>query len=121
MPSSNVDKSTANTETNLDIRPSAASCRLSPVTGEPNAYITIHDMTTDGLSVAVSQAVAKLSGVPATELVSDFSEYADPDAFNQLFRSLDADGRTDGFVVLTFPGYRVTVHGDGRIIVKDET
>ena len=86
-------------------------------------YRTSHDMTTDGLSVTISQALAEVADVSATELVRDFSEYADPDALDRLFRApaTDPDARNDGVVVLWVRSYRVKVHGDGRILITDHS
>lgn len=86
-------------------------------------YRTSHDMTTDGLSVTISQALAEVTEISVTELVEDFSEYADSDALDRLFRSpvTDPDARNEGYVVLPIRGYQVTVYGDGRILIVDTT
>jgi len=86
-------------------------------------YRTSHDMTTDGLSVTISQALAEVADVSATELVRDFSEYADPDALDRLFRSpmMDPEIRDDGYIVFPIRGYHVTVYGSGRILIVDTT
>lgn len=100
---------------------SGDSPTVTPVEGDESVYRTSHDMTADGLSVTISQAVAEVSGIPVTELVEDFSEYADPDALDRIFRApvTEPDSRNDGFVVLWIHGYRVKVHGDGRIIITE--
>ena len=91
--------------------------------GDETTYRTSHDMRTDGLSITISQAVSEVSGIPVTELVEDFSEYADPDALDRLFRApaTDPDARNDGVVVLWVRSYRVKVHGDGRILITDHS
>lgn len=109
----------------------AAACPRSPdasptlevAEGNSSVYRTRHDMTTDGLSITISQALAEVSDVTVTELVQDFSEFADPDALDRLFRSpvTDPDKREDGYIVLPIRGYHVTIYGDGRILIVDVT
>lgn len=102
---------------------SGTSPEVTPIDGDETVYRASHDMTADGLSITISQAVAEVSGRPVTELVQDFSEYADPDALDRLFRAPAPapDARNDGFVVLWIDGYQVKVHGDGRIRITDHT
>lgn len=82
-------------------------------------YRTYHDMSTDGLTTTIGVALAEVSGERETELISDFSAYADPDALDRLFRTLPgARTREEGRIVLHVREYRVTVHSDGTILIE---
>lgn len=88
---------------------------------ERGVYRTYHDMSTDGLTLTISEALATVSGRDVTQLVSDFSRYADPDAVNRLFRArADGEPREAGRMTLVVEGYTVTVHSDGEILVESD-
>ena len=86
--------------------------------GEP-VYRTRHDMSTDGLTLTICIALAEVTGQKETAVISDFSQYADPDALNRIFRTLPTgDARQPGHVTLTIAGHEVTVHSDGEIVIE---
>lgn len=89
------------------------------VEGEEGVYRTHHDMSTDGLTTTISIALAELSGGAESELISDFSTYADPDALDRLFRTKPGSStRDDGRVSLRIEEYWVTVRSDGTILIE---
>lgn len=81
-------------------------------------YYTSHDMRRDGLCTTVALALSEVTNVKATTLVSNFSEYADPDALNRLFRTRPGQERFPGGTVqLQIYGHRVQINTDGRIAI----
>lgn len=87
--------------------------------GDEEVYRTHHDLSTDGLSLTISVALAEVTGQEETELIPKFSEHADPDALNRLFRTLpNGDRRGPGHVTLHVAGFEVTVESDGHITMR---
>lgn len=82
-------------------------------------YRTNHDVTQNGLSVTVAQAVAEVEDVDAADLLDDFSKYADPDALDRLFRVRPGDEprHEAGRIHLEIRENDVTIHADGEIVV----
>lgn len=100
---------------------------MSGVNGEgvvekrgPGHYRTSHDMTSPGLSVTITQALAEVDGIDTVETVQNFSRYVDPDALDRLFRiPRNREHRhQEGFVHLEIEGIKVTVHADGEIDIE---
>lgn len=83
-------------------------------------YRTEHDMTSDGLCLTITEALAEIEGVDPAELIDGFSKYADPDALNRLFRVRPNGEHRDleGHVELEIRGADVTVHADGEIEIE---
>lgn len=82
-------------------------------------YRTHHDMSTDGLTLTICVALAEVTGRKETDVISDFSRYADPDALNRLFRTLPTgDARQPGAVTLHIADHEVTIHSDGEIVIE---
>lgn len=80
---------------------------------------TRHDVTEDGLTVSIAMALEEAIGVPATETISNFSSYADPDALCRLFRTpAVTDGEPNGRVRLRIEGHDVLVYSDGEVEVR---
>lgn len=86
----------------------------------PPVYRAYHDP--DGpatLSETIVHALAECMGVDVTDC--DFSLYdsVDPDALDRLFRPRrDGTVRTGGTVSFPVQGHRVTVYGDGEILIE---
>lgn len=81
-------------------------------------YYATHDMRRDGLCTTIALALSEVTNVKATTLVSNFSEYADPDALNRLFRTRPGQERFPGGTVqLQIQGHRVEIDTDGRIAI----
>ncbi len=91
--------------------------QVSIETEDERVYRTTHDMEEGGLSVTIAQALAEVDDVDAAEVIHDFSEYADPDAFDRLFRIRPSESHRHeaGFVSLKIQGADVTVRADGKI------
>lgn len=88
---------------------------------EDGVYYATHDMTRDGLCTTVALALSEVTDVTATTLVSDFSEYADPDALNRLFRTRPGAERFPGGTVqLRIQGHRVRIDTDGCIAITPD-
>lgn len=76
-------------------------------------------MTEDGLDVTIAMALERATGMSASEVISDFSQYADPDALSRLFRvPPDEDPLLSGQVTLTIEGHDVRVASDGVIEIE---
>lgn len=89
---------------------------------EGDVYYASHDMERDGLSTTIALALADVTDVEATTLVSNFSEYADPDAFDRLFRTRPGEELFPGGAVqLRMHGHLVRVDTDGRIAITPDT
>lgn len=82
-------------------------------------YRAHHDMTEDGLTVTVAMALEEATGVEATQVISDFSTYVDPDALCRLFRVRpDVLVRETGRVDLLIEGHDVRIYSDGDIEIR---
>lgn len=76
-------------------------------------------MTEDGLDVTIAMALERATEMSATEIISDFSQYADPDALNRLFRvPPDEDPLLSGQVTLAIEGHHVRIASDGVIDIE---
>ena len=92
---------------------------VAPAEGDAEVYHAQHDMSTDGLALTISVALAEITGRPETELVPAFSKHADPDALNRLFRTRpNGEPRREGHVRLHVAGFEVTVESDGHITFR---
>lgn len=71
------------------------------------------------LSTSVVHAVSDVTGVDPTDARFCLHDYVDPDSLDRLFAP-GPDGTPPSNVRFTFDvwGYRVTVEGDGRILVE---
>lgn len=67
-------------------------------------------------SLRVVEAVADREGEDPIELSEPLYEVVDPDALDRLVQGAD-DELTLSF---GYYGYRITVHGDGEIVVTEE-
>lgn len=77
-----------------------------------------HDVTEDGLTVSIAMALEEATGVPATETISKFSSYADPDALCRLFQTPGADNAPNGRVRLRIEGHDVLIYSTGEVEVR---
>jgi len=86
---------------------------------EADAYYAEHDWDGDAsLSVTLVAALAEVADADPTDL-DPLCAYIDPDALDDLFRPRFGTQRTDaGRLELAFDGHRVTVYGDGEIVVR---
>lgn len=92
---------------------------VSVVPDGDDSYRTQHDMTEDGLTVTIALALAEVTDVDPKHVISDFTEYADPDALDAIFRVREGEQpRQTGFVCLTIKGHDVVVHSDGTIRIE---
>lgn len=66
-------------------------------------------------SEGVVESIADLEGRDPTALDQRLFNVVDPDALDILFRA-----RPGGLVTFPFLGYRVCVHGDGRIVIDND-
>ncbi|NHN48674.1 hypothetical protein G9464_13870 [Halostella sp. JP-L12] len=88
------------------------------LTGQ-NVHIVRHDWgEDDSLSATVVTAVAAVRDLEPTS-VDALNETVDPDALNALFADSYGGNSRDG-ATLSFRlnGCDVTVHGDGRVVVR---
>ncbi|WP_158057915.1 HalOD1 output domain-containing protein [Halorussus halophilus] len=68
------------------------------------------------LSTAVIEAVAKRMDVAPTELPERLLDVIDPDSLDSLFAS---GNPADGTVTFTYCGYSVTVTADGDVTLEE--
>lgn len=69
-------------------------------------------------SATVAHALADLLGVDVTDAECALHERVAPDALDRLFEPRpDGPARTPAHVAFRVLGYRVTVYGDGEIVV----
>lgn len=85
-------------------------------TGE-GVYRTFYDTAKGDVTVTVTLALASVADIDTTKLVSEWINYADPDALDHLFRERPNGDRRhpDGRVHLSIEGIDVTIHSDGLI------
>lgn len=99
------------------------------MTGDPDGtcaddhdlYTVRHDL--DGeepLSTAVVLAVTEAAGIEPREIRGTLYEVVDPDALDDVFRSIGGDSATGGRVSFPLAGHRVTVSDDGTITVRPD-
>ncbi len=85
-----------------------------------NAHFVQYDWDDSvSLSTVVIESVSQVAG-KAPELLGDpLYNYVDPDALDQLFEPLRGTRQRErGRVAFEFAGYRVTVRGDGGILIN---
>lgn len=84
---------------------------------EEGAYRVSYDTTSGDVTVTIALALEEMIGIDARELIPEFTEYADPDALDQLFRKRpNGEGRhPEGRVHLLIEGIDVTIHSNGLI------
>lgn len=69
-------------------------------------------------SATVAHALAALLGFDVTDAECALHERVDPAALDRLFApGSDGAGRRPGHVAFRVGGYRVTVYGDGEIVI----
>lgn len=84
---------------------------------DEGTYRAYYDTAKGDVTVAVALALEEVTGTDATAVIPRFTEYADPDALDQLFRERpDGERRhPESRVHLSIEGIGVTVHSDGVI------
>lgn len=90
-----------------------------PPSGSPDQYRAYHPPDSPGkLSTTIVHALADAMGISVTETGFSLFDCIDPDALNRIF-STKANGtpRPTGHVTFYVQGYRVTVYGDGQILI----
>lgn len=88
---------------------------------EEGVYYATHDMSRDGLCTSIALALAEVTDVDPTDLISDFSRYADPDGLNRLFRHRpDGEPRVGGAIRLAIDGHLVRVDSRGHIEIEPD-
>lgn len=87
-------------------------------TGASEGYVVRHDWDEDdALSSTVINAVAAIRNVEPTA-VDPLNRAVDPDALNAIFANrCDGNERAGASLTIRLNGCRVTVDGDGRILV----
>jgi len=125
-----MDREKNNQQSRTGSRPNAGENRMSSgpdqftesisVSTDANGtYHAHHDMTEDGLTVTIALALAEVADVEPKHVISDFTEYVDPDALNTLFRVRESEQtREVGYLHLSIEGYDVAVHSDGDIRIE---
>ncbi|MFB6195146.1 MAG: HalOD1 output domain-containing protein [Haloplanus sp.] len=85
---------------------------------ERDAYVVDHHETSDiELSVTVVHAVLEATGKDPMEV--DLNAVVQPDALNRIFAPKhDGTPRAGGTVTFRLAGCRVTVDGDGEVVVE---
>lgn len=84
-------------------------------------YRLQHEDGTD-LSVLIVSAVASIRGVDPMDIHPPLNEAIDPDALDRLFANRPTGGRRDGgYLVFYIGGCRVTVYGDGEVVIDPKT
>lgn len=87
---------------------------------DDGVYVLYHDFDEEDLTVTLSLALSEVGDVSPTELVPQFSRYADPDALDQLFRPRpNGDLRQGGPLYLDIEGYEVAVFASGRVEIRN--
>lgn len=69
-------------------------------------------------SLAVVRAIAAIEGTDAMELDVPLYGAVDPDALDRLLGDPDRNGH-GLLVAFALEGYRISVHGDGIITIRD--
>lgn len=76
----------------------------------------------DSLTPSILSALAALEDVDVDELPVALHDYVDTDALDQIVApKLDGTPREDSRVDVDIPDYRITIHGDGQVVVTDRT
>lgn len=80
-------------------------------------YRTFYDTTKGDVTVTLALALEEVIEMDVKDVITEFTEYADPDALDHLFRERP-DGKERhpaGCVHLVIDGIDVTIHSDGLI------
>lgn len=80
-------------------------------------YRVSYDTTRGDVTVTIALALEEMIGIDARELIPEFTEYADPDALDHLFRE-KPNGELrhpEGRVHLVIEGIDVTIYSNGLI------
>jgi len=97
--------------------PDTTGSRPNHDTGQPN-YVTTHDPDgTSKLSTTVIHALADVMDSDVSATGFTLYDSVDPDALDRIFAPGDDTQRESGHVAFTVQRYRVTVYGDGRIVI----
>lgn len=85
-----------------------------------NTYRTRHDMTQNGLTLTITEALVEVQEKSPVELVNGFTEHVDPDALDRLFRVPPSHNRRDESdrVRLRIHGTDVVVQAEGEIFIE---
>lgn len=88
---------------------------------EKGVFRTHHDFGTDAIAITIAVALNEVADEDAVDIIDEFSQYADPDALNRLFRPLQngQDRRNGGRIVLYITGYMITIQSDGEILIRE--
>lgn len=80
-------------------------------------YRLEHEGDTD-LSVLIVSAVASIQEVDPMEIQPPLNEAIDPDALDRLFATRPTGGvRDGGYLVFYLGDSRITVYGDGEVLI----
>jgi hypothetical protein len=95
-----------------------ADSRPPSQTNERHYFVSHDPDSPSKLSTTVVHALADVMGADVTDAGFTLSDSVDPDALDRIF-SPTADGteRQSGHLAFTVEGYRVTVYGDGEIVI----
>lgn len=86
---------------------------------ENGVYHARHDMSRDGLCTSIALALAEVTALDPTDLIPNFSRYADPDGLNRLFRHRpDGEPRVGGVIRLSIDEHLVRVDSRGLIEIE---
>lgn len=99
--------------------PRGAPPRRPPTPDGRGNYRVYHDPAgAAAVTTTVAHALADLTGVDVTAAEAALHERVDPAALDQLFAPRpDGTPRSPGHVAFRVVGCRVTVYGDGEIVV----
>lgn len=101
----------ANEDTNSDSRKS---------TSQRDTYHTQYDWSTpESVSLTVIKAIAAVTGKKPVE-VTPLYTCLDPEALDALFKPTREAPRATGQVSFTLDGQKVTIRGDGGILVNSK-
>lgn len=80
-----------------------------------------HDMeSNDKLGTTIVSTVAEMAEIDPMDMDRPLYDRVDPDALNKLFsKKHDGTTRSSGRVEFSLFGYDVTVHSDGKIVVRN--
>mgnify|MGYP006291642413 CR=1 FL=1 len=104
----------------VDLNQIEASVNGSQPDADGTVYRTKHDMTKNGLTVTIAMALNEVTDLDETNLIQEFSKYAEPDALDRLFRVTEGrEPRKSGYIQLEIEGYTVRVNSDGEIQIEE--
>ena len=82
-------------------------------------YATYDLSGSTALSTTIVQTLAGIAGTDVTELGFSLYDHIDVDALDGLFEPRPGSGKTvEGTLTFVVPSYRITVHGNGDIVIE---